>query len=36
MPGHEAVAHTARGFFGLVNEAHDVSTADLLPQRFLF
>ena len=33
MQGHEAVARTARGLFGLVDEAHDEPTADLLTQR---
>ena len=31
--GHEAVIKTARGIFGMVIEAHDEPTADLLIQR---
>ncbi len=31
--GHEAVARTARSLFGLVNDANDQPTADLLTQR---
>lgn len=31
--GHEAVVKTARGIFGMVTEAHDEPTADLLIQR---
>lgn len=31
--GHEAVARTARSIFPLVDQAHDLPTADLLTQR---
>jgi starvation-inducible DNA-binding protein len=31
--GHEAVARTARGLYGAVEQAHDEPTADLLTQR---
>ena len=31
--GHEQVIKTARGLFGMVNEAHDEPTADILIQR---